>query len=164
MPARSKRMPNCWALTTSKSPHMILSTDRNIWRRARAKRVALLIDAASYFGALRDALFKARSSVFVIGWDVDRRTRLVDESGTATDGYPERFIDLLTALVKERPASKCTCWFRTIRCFMRLSANPSRACCWVAECRDVSVIGLDNDLPAGASHHQKIVMVDGELQ
>src|SRR6476661_2763828 len=82
---------------------MILSTGRNIWRRARASRVALLIDAANYFGALREALLKARSSVFVIGWDLDSRTRLVGESGHANDGYPEGFIDLLTALVNERP-------------------------------------------------------------
>jgi phospholipase D1/2 len=81
---------------------MILSTGRNIWRRARARRVALLIDAADYFGALREALLKARSSVFVIGWDLDSRTRLVGENGIATDGYPEQFIELLTALVKER--------------------------------------------------------------
>jgi hypothetical protein len=54
---------------------MILSAGRNIWRRPRARRVALLIDAANYFGALREALLKARSSVFVIGWDLDSRTR-----------------------------------------------------------------------------------------
>ena len=62
----------------------------------------MLIDAANYFGALREALLKARSSVFVIGWDLDSRTRLVGENGIATDGYPEQFIELLTALVKER--------------------------------------------------------------
>ena len=63
----------------------------------------MLIDAACYFGALRKALLKARSTVFVVGWDIDSRTRLVGESGRADDGYPEVFIDLLSALVNERP-------------------------------------------------------------
>ena len=49
----------------------------------------MLIDAASYFGALRQALLNARSSVFIVGWDLDSRTRLVGESGRADDGYPE---------------------------------------------------------------------------
>jgi len=37
----------------------------------------VLIDAACYFGALRKALLKARSTVFVVGWDIDSRTTLV---------------------------------------------------------------------------------------
>jgi phospholipase D1/2 len=32
---------------------MILTPNRNIWRFARAKRAAVLIDAALYYGALR---------------------------------------------------------------------------------------------------------------
>ena len=82
---------------------MILAPNRNIWRLERAGRAALLIDGASYFGALREALLKARSTVFIIGWDLDSRTRLVDESGHANDGYPEGFADFLTVLVNERP-------------------------------------------------------------
>ena len=66
----------------------------------------MLIVVANYFGALREALLKARASVFVIGWDLDRRTRLVGENGIATDGYPDQFVELLTALVKERPHLK----------------------------------------------------------
>ena len=81
---------------------MILS-NRNSWRVERADRAAVLIDAASYFGALRKSLIKARSTVFVVGWDIDSRTRLVGENGRADDGYPETFIDLLSALVNELP-------------------------------------------------------------
>ena len=82
---------------------MILAPDRNIWRLERAERAAVLIDAARYFGALRETLITARSSVFVIGWDLDSRTRLVGESGRPTDHYPETFVHFLTALVHERP-------------------------------------------------------------
>ena len=39
----------------------------------------------------------------MIGWDLDSRTRLVGESGRADDGYPEQFIELISALVGERP-------------------------------------------------------------
>jgi hypothetical protein len=79
-------------------PPVILAPNRNCWRIERAERAAVLIDAACYFGALRKALIKARSTVFVVGWDIDSRTRLVGESGRADDGYPETFIDLLSAL------------------------------------------------------------------
>ena len=82
---------------------MMLNPKRNVWRLARAKRAAVLIDAGSYYGALRRALIKARSTIFVIGWDLDSRTRLVGESGRADDGYPESFVELISALVGERP-------------------------------------------------------------
>ena len=82
---------------------MILTLNRNIWRLEGSRRAAVLIDGANYFGALREALLQARSTVFIIGWDLDSRTRLVDESGQANDGYPEGFADFLTVLVNERP-------------------------------------------------------------
>ncbi|HET9585002.1 MAG TPA: hypothetical protein VFP38_13235, partial [Bradyrhizobium sp.] len=65
--------------------HMILSPNRNVWRVERAGRAAILSDAG-YFGALREALIKARSTIFIVGWDLDSRTRLVGESGKADDG------------------------------------------------------------------------------
>jgi phosphatidylserine/phosphatidylglycerophosphate/cardiolipin synthase-like enzyme len=139
---------------------MILSTHRNIWRRARARRAALLIDAATYFGALREALLKARSSVFVIGWDIDSRTRLVGESGTTSDGYPEQFIDLLTALVKGRPRLKVhmLVWDYSVLYALEREPFPSVSLGWRLP-RRIRYC-LDDDLPPGASHHQKIVVVD----
>jgi phospholipase D1/2 len=68
------------------SATLILTPHRNVWRLARAERAAVLIDAGRYFGALRQALIKAQSSVFFIGWDLDSRTRLVGESAAPTDG------------------------------------------------------------------------------
>ena len=82
--------------------HMILSPNRNVWRVERAGRAAILSDAG-YFGALREALIKARSTIFIVGWDLDSRTRLVGESGKADDGLPEGFADFLGALVRRRP-------------------------------------------------------------
>jgi hypothetical protein len=53
--------------------------------------------------AVRRALLKARSSVFIIGWDIHSPTRLVGDSGKPDDGYPEYLSDFLSALVHERP-------------------------------------------------------------
>jgi len=55
---------------------------RNAWRIENAGRAAILIDAGAYFGAVREALLQAERNVFIIGWDLDSRTRLVgDASG-----------------------------------------------------------------------------------
>ena len=120
----------------------------------------MLIDAASYFGALREALIKARSTVFIIGWDLDSRTRLVGESGKAEDGYPEGFVDFLTALVNERPHLHVhlLVWDYSVLYALEREPFPTVSLGWRTP-RRIHYC-LDDDLPAGASHHQKIVVVD----
>jgi len=139
---------------------VILAPNRNIWRLERARRAAVLIDAANYFGALREALLRARSTVFIIGWDLDSRTRLVGESGHANDGYPEGFIDLLTALVNERPqlTVHLLVWDYSMLYALEREPFPTVSLGWRTPRR--IRFCLDEDLPAGASHHQKIVVVD----
>ena len=120
----------------------------------------MLIDAASYFGALRKSLIKARSTVFVVGWDLDSRTRLVGESGRADDGYPETLIDLLSALVNERPqlTVHLLVWDYSVLFALERELFPSISLRWRLPRRIWYC--LDDDLPAGAAHHQKIVVVD----
>jgi phosphatidylserine/phosphatidylglycerophosphate/cardiolipin synthase-like enzyme/uncharacterized membrane protein YdjX (TVP38/TMEM64 family) len=139
---------------------VILAPNRNIWRLERARRAAVLIDGANYFGALRESLLKARSTVFIIGWDLDSRTRLVGESGQADDGYPEGFVDLLTALVNERPqlTVHLLVWDYSVLYALEREPFPSLSLGWRTPRR--IRFCLDEDLPAGASHHQKIVVVD----
>jgi phosphatidylserine/phosphatidylglycerophosphate/cardiolipin synthase-like enzyme/uncharacterized membrane protein YdjX (TVP38/TMEM64 family) len=139
---------------------VILIPNRNIWRLERARRVAVLIDGANYFGALRQALLNARSTVFIIGWDLDSRTRLVGESGHANDGYPEGFVDFLTALVNERPelTVHLLVWDFSVLYALEREPFPTVSLGWRTPRR--IRFCLDEDLPPGASHHQKIVVVD----
>jgi phosphatidylserine/phosphatidylglycerophosphate/cardiolipin synthase-like enzyme len=78
----------------------VLEPGRNCWRIEHAKRLAFLVDGENYFRAVREAVREAQHSVFVLGWDVDSRMRLVPEG--ANDGWPEQFADFLDALVRER--------------------------------------------------------------
>src|SRR4051794_25921511 len=81
----------------------IMSPNRNVWRLEPARRVAVLVDGANYFQALRDVLLQAQHSILVVGWDIHSRTRLVGPSGTAQDGYPTELADFLSALATRRP-------------------------------------------------------------
>src|SRR3546814_1473277 len=61
----------------------ILQENDTCWRVARCGRARVLIDAADYFLAVRRAFLKARHSIFIVGWDIDRRTRLLGAGGEA---------------------------------------------------------------------------------
>ena len=76
---------------------------QNCWRIEHADRAAILIDAGAFFGAVRSALLQAKRSVFIVGWDLDSRTRLVGEDCAAHDGWPVTLREFLVRLVRERP-------------------------------------------------------------
>jgi phosphatidylserine/phosphatidylglycerophosphate/cardiolipin synthase-like enzyme/uncharacterized membrane protein YdjX (TVP38/TMEM64 family) len=139
---------------------LILRPSKNVWRVAHADRAAVLIDGGSYFGALREALRNARSSVFILGWDIDSRTRLVGEDGKADDGLPEPFVEFLSALVKrQRDLSvHILAWDYSVLYALERELFPELTLGWRTP-RRVQFC-LDDNLPVGASHHQKIVVVD----
>ena len=136
---------------------------RNAWRVERTERAAVLIDAAAYFGTLRKALLQARHSVYIIGWDVDSRTPLVGSSGEPDDGLPRELGPFLTALVERRPELKINIllWDYSLFFTSERQAMPSFALRW----RTPPQIDLclDDAIPLGSSHHQKIVVLDEAL-
>ena len=123
----------------------------------------MLVDGAAYFGALRDSLRKARRSIFIVGWDIDSRTRLVGASGTADDGLPETLGPFLTELVKRRPELKIhiLLWDYSMLYALDREPLPSVNLDWKTP-KQVAVC-LDDVLPVGASHHQKIVVIDDSV-
>ncbi len=141
---------------------MILTPNRNVWRVERAERAAILSDA-SYFSALREALIKAHSTVFIVGWDLDGRTRLVGESGEADDGFPATFAAFLAALVRQRPRLKIyiLVWDYSLLYATEREPFPAFSMHWRMP-RGIRYC-LDDHLPVGASHHQKIVVVDDAI-
>ena len=50
---------------------------------------------------MRAAIARAQRSVFILGWDIDSKIRLVP--GGANDGYPEELGDFLNEVVKRNP-------------------------------------------------------------
>src|SRR5436305_10428230 len=141
----------------------ILRPGDNCWRVEHASRAAVLIDAAAYFSALRDAFRRARRSVFIVGWDLDSRTRLAGDDCSADDGWPLTLREFLIRMVEERPELTIylLAWDFAILYALERDPFPSLKLGW--QTPDQIRFRLDNVLPAGASHHQKIVVIDDAL-
>jgi phosphatidylserine/phosphatidylglycerophosphate/cardiolipin synthase-like enzyme/membrane protein YqaA with SNARE-associated domain len=142
---------------------VILRARQNTWRIEPAARAALLIDAGQYFAALRQALLGARRTIFILGWDIDSRMRLVGETGKADDGLPEEIGPFLSELVRRRPTLNVyiLMWDYSVLYALEREFFPSVSLRWRTPRR--IRFCLDDDLPVGASHHQKIVVVDDTL-
>ena len=142
--------------TPSRAP--LLEPGRNCWRIERAERVAFLVDGKDYFGAVRNALARARRSIFIVGWDIDSRTRLVPEG--AHDGLPEPLDDFLNAVVaaRRRLRGYVLSWDFAMLYAMEREWLPIYKLDWRTH-RRLS-FRLDDKHPTGASHHQKFIVVD----
>ena len=141
----------------------ILRPNHNVWRIERAARAAVLIDGAAFFQAVRQAFLNARHSIFVLGWDIDSRTRLVGETNRADDGFPPTLAEFLTELVRRRPELRVNLllWDYSVLYATERELFPRLSLQWRTP-EQISLC-LDNIVPFGCSQHQKIIVVDNAV-
>jgi len=143
------------------SPSAILRPGDTCWKIARANRAKLLIDGDAYYGALRKALLSARKSVHIIGWDIDSRVDLAP-NGAAGDA-PTDLRGLLCHLSEIKPDLRINLLLWDYSTLYALEREPlPRISLGWATPEQIHVC-LDDVLPLGASHHQKIVVIDDAL-
>ena len=123
-----------------------------------AKRLRILVDGAAYFAALREAIVRARHSVFIVGWDIDSRMHLVP--GDPPDGLPGPLGEFLCAVAAANPQLhvRILAWDFAMLYAMEREWLPSYKLGWRTPRR--VRFRLDGRHPPGASHHQKIVVID----
>ena len=139
----------------------LLQPGRNCWRIEHARRFSMLVDADIYFRTLRQAILKARHSVFILSWDIDNRMRLVPEG--ANDGYPEPLGDFLYAVADARPDLHIHVLNWDFAMLFALERKwPAARLGWRGHHRQLK-FHMDAEHPVGASHHQKIVVIDDAL-
>ena len=136
----------------------LLRPGRNCWRIEHAARLSFLVDGAAYFRAVREAIRAARHSVFILSWDIDSRTLLVPEG--ENDGYPEPLGDFLNAVVAQRKVLRACVlsWDFALLYALEREWLPVLKLDWRTHPR--LSFRLDDTHPVGASHHQKVVVID----
>ena len=134
---------------------------KNCWRIERARKLSWLVDGEEYFGAVRSAMASAQNTIFIVGWDIDSRMRLVP--GGANDGWPEPLGDFLGALLASRPELNAYILSWDFALLFALERE------WLTELRLTSQtqhrlkFQADDRHPVGASHHQKLIVVDDSV-
>jgi phosphatidylserine/phosphatidylglycerophosphate/cardiolipin synthase-like enzyme/uncharacterized membrane protein YdjX (TVP38/TMEM64 family) len=138
----------------------ILQEGKNCWRIGSANRAAFLIDAQAYFSAVITALERAQKSIFIAGWQIDSRLRLnPDQEG----GAPLLLGNFLHRLVERRRKLHIhvLVWDFAMIYALEREIIPLYFYPWRAHRR--IHFHLDSFHPLGASHHQKMIVVDDAL-
>ena len=136
----------------------LLVPGRMCWRIERANRLAVIVDAADYFAAVKSSIEKARRTVLLIGWDFDTRIRL-DPDRRKTNS-PDKLSRFLSWVVEQRPELEVYMlkWDLGIVESLGRGSTPLVILDWMTDRR--MHLKLDGAHPPASAHHQKIVVID----
>ncbi len=133
----------------------------NCWRIERAGKVAVIVDAADYFRILRDAMLAAREQIILVGWDVDPRILLDPDDGDGES--PNCLADFIPWLARNRPGLSINLLIWNMGAFKMLARGLSILTLIRWRMAKRISIRFDSSQPVGATHHQKIVVIDDSL-
>jgi phospholipase D1/2 len=125
-----------------------------------ADRAGVLVDGRDFYRAFYDACCAAERTILMAGWQFSCNVELVRGEDAECCKYPRTLIELLAALCEERPdlhvymlpwdSSPVFAFEREPLQKLRLRLKGHPRIHWK----------MDNMHPAGASHHQKLFIVD----
>ena len=133
----------------------------NCWATTRADRFGWLIDGENYFRAFRDSIEAAEREILIVGWDIDSAVKLVREEDDPY--YPSPLASTLEDLVKRKESLRVyvLSWDFAFLYMLERELLPAYRFGWQGSER--LHFQLDGKHAAGASHHQKFVVIDGGL-
>jgi phospholipase D1/2 len=137
----------------------LFDAGRNCWRVAHAERVGLLVDGDEYYTAFYEAAQRARSSLLILGWDFNSRTRLLcdDPPPGAAPGVLGDFLNFLARRTRGLDV-RILIWDYPMIFGVDREFPSGYGIGWKPHRR--IRVRYDNTHPVGASHHQKIVVID----
>lgn len=143
------------------SPGALFRPGDNCWVTCASDRFGWAIDGAAYFEALRDCFDRARQEILIVGWDIDSRVELIRDPDSRH--YPSPLCETLQGLVDARPGLRVhvLSWDFAMIYLLERELLPAYSFGWHDSER--LHFALDSRHAPGASHHQKLVVIDGRV-
>lgn len=141
----------------------ILSPGRNCQDIFPVERSGLLVDGRNYYRAFFHAARDARRTIYVAGWQFDSDVRLLRGADAQKIDSPVAVLSFLNALCVRNTS------LRVYLLMWDFSMLYSLDRAWFQEwltnwkTSDRLLFRFDDKHPVGASHHQKLVVIDGEI-
>ncbi len=139
----------------------VLAPGRNCWKSAQASRLATLVDTADYFSAFAEACLAAKRQILILGWDFDRCERLHRDTQDAE--IPDQLGAFLVWLVKQNPALNVYLLSWDFNMIYAAERELLPALRLRIQAPPRFHFRLDGMHPKGASHHQKVVVIDDRV-
>jgi len=140
----------------------LLAPGRNCWRIEAVEKAAFLVDGEAYFRAFWNVALQATRSIMIVGWDLDTRTELV-RGDAATSEFPTKLGEFAAALLRRKRKLRVYVlnWDFAVIYALEREWMPTAEPGWSRHRR--LAYQVDDRHPLGASHHQKIVVIDDSV-
>ena len=141
---------------------MLLQPGRTCWQVADATRASVILDTQDYFKAAKTAMLKAQRSIYLLGWAFDPLTQLTPDA-TGAGPVSDQAGAFLRDLACARPDLdvRILVWRSALPVAASQHFFPHRA----RACFKGTPVHfrLDDSVPFGACHHQKVLVIDDVL-
>jgi phosphatidylserine/phosphatidylglycerophosphate/cardiolipin synthase-like enzyme len=141
----------------------IIVPGRNCWKVDRVEHAGVLVDARDYYRAFYQAMSGARNYVLLAGWQFDSDVRLLRGEDVTGAPLPVELLPFLEALCRERPTLSIYILAWDYSVVYTLEREWMQRLKFDFGTSDQIKYVLDGKHPLGASHHQKLVVVDGRV-
>jgi len=134
----------------------------NCWRISKVERLGFILSGQDYFRAFRQALIEAEHCVYILAWDLNEKVEMI-RSEDVDDGYPEKIGDFIFAILEEKPDLEVYILLWDYSMIYAAEREWLPFTQWRNRENSRLHIELDDSINMGASHHQKVVVVDERL-
>lgn len=128
---------------------------RAFFRRTTSESWDLYWDAGPYYQRVAEALEAARAYAVFVGWQIDSRVEL-------SLGRHEAFRDLILRTCRQKPGFHAYFLMWDYAYFYALERERLQGWVWDHVHERVHFV-FDNRHPYGGAHHEKLVVIDGEI-
>lgn len=141
----------------------ILVPGRNCRGIYDAERSGLLVDGRNYYRAFFDAASRARHYILIAGWQFERSMPLLRGSEQKAAGADVRMGPFLNMLCQKNPDLRIFILMWDFSAIVALRKEWFNKLVFDLTANERIHFRFDNRHAVGASHHQKLVVIDGVL-
>lgn len=123
-------------------------------------RGGVLVDGRDFYRAFYDAACQAQRSILMAGWQFSSSVELVRGADASSCTLPTQLIDFLSELCKQRPDLHVYMLPWDSSPIFTFEREPLQRLKFHLKGHDRIHWRMDNCHPAGASHHQKLIVID----
>jgi phospholipase D1/2 len=139
----------------------ILRPGVNCWRVERTPRFYCIQDAADYFRLVRQAMLRAKHSIFTLGWDTAAAADLLP--GEHPPDGPTTFKELVAFIARRNRDLRIQILTWDYASVYALERDPFARLKFQWGTPPNVTFAFDGHHATGGSHHQKIVVIDDAL-
>jgi phosphatidylserine/phosphatidylglycerophosphate/cardiolipin synthase-like enzyme/uncharacterized membrane protein YdjX (TVP38/TMEM64 family) len=139
-----------------------LKEGENCWRRSHIQQGGFILSGRDYFRAFRQALLQAEKYVYILAWDLSDSIELVRHDDF-DDGHPLTLSEFIFSVLDETPELHVyiLLWDYSLVYLAEREWLPFTK--WREKNHPRLHLRADDAINVGASHHQKVVVVDDSV-